>query len=443
MEKGYSSERGQALVLIVLGIIGLLGFAALAIDGGRVYIDRRTMQNASDTGSMAGGLEVTKYFEANAVHYSNNWSCSNILAGASGAAESAAIDRVLSNGYTVDATIDESNGDYNGVRVRCFTENLGGIVDRYVEVETFVTAQTPSSLVQFIFSGPLEQTVISKVRVRPQTTVGYGASIIALNPASCQGNQNGAQFDGSNQVTLTGGGIISEGCLGKNGSGHVNVNGGGISWGGEMSDFVQVGPGLLHPAPKRNSQPLPDNVTGISAPNCGPLTNYGLSDSGGVLSPGVYTRIDVGNSETAFLEPGLYCISSNGVRVAGQGVLLGYGVTIYIMNGDFDTQGGSHVELSGPGADPNPHPAIPNVLIYMARGNTGSVNLLGDSDSFYLGTVFAPDATIEVGGTSSLLPTYSTQLIGWDIFVHGDTTIDIVNDKGAFHQIPPTVDLQK
>jgi hypothetical protein len=443
MEKGNLSERGQAIILLVLGVIGLLGFAALAIDGGRVYIDRRSMQNASDTGSMAGGLEITNYFRDNAVHHSTNWSCSSIEAGATSQAQTAAIARVSSNGYTVDAGIDEANGDFNGVRITCHEDNLGGFVDRYVDVETFVTAQTPSSLVQFVFGGPLMQTVISKVRVRPQTTFGYGASIVALNPAGCQGNQNGAQFDGNNKVTLKGGGIISEGCLGKNGNGDVLVENGGISWGGETSDFVQVGPGVLNPGALHNSMPLPDNIKNIRPPDCSGLDDKGLANSGGQLLPGKYTSIDVGNDEMAILAPGLYCITTNGVKVAGQGSLLGFGVTIYIMNGDFDTTGGSHVKLNAPGAEPDPSPAIPNVLIYLAEGNHGTVNLLGDSESYYLGTVFAPDGTVEVGGTGSLLPTFSTQVIGWDVFVHGNTTIDIVNDQGAIHQVPSTVDLQK
>jgi len=48
----YSSERGQVLVLLVLALVGLLGFTALAIDGGMVYSDRRTAQNAADASAL-------------------------------------------------------------------------------------------------------------------------------------------------------------------------------------------------------------------------------------------------------------------------------------------------------------------------------------------------------------------------------------------------------
>ncbi|MCI0553607.1 MAG: pilus assembly protein TadG-related protein, partial [Anaerolineae bacterium] len=51
-----NSEKGQALVLIALAAVGLFAFAALAIDGGRVFSDRRHAQNAADTAALAAAL---------------------------------------------------------------------------------------------------------------------------------------------------------------------------------------------------------------------------------------------------------------------------------------------------------------------------------------------------------------------------------------------------
>ncbi len=51
-----SSERGQALVLIAFAAVGLFAFTALAIDGSRVYSDRRHAQNAADTSALAAAL---------------------------------------------------------------------------------------------------------------------------------------------------------------------------------------------------------------------------------------------------------------------------------------------------------------------------------------------------------------------------------------------------
>ena len=49
-------EKGQTLIIIALAMIALIGFTALAIDGGRVFSDRRHSQNASDTAAFAAAL---------------------------------------------------------------------------------------------------------------------------------------------------------------------------------------------------------------------------------------------------------------------------------------------------------------------------------------------------------------------------------------------------
>ena len=48
-------ERGQVLVIVVIGMVGLLGAASLAFDVGRFYSERRFLQNAADAGALAIG----------------------------------------------------------------------------------------------------------------------------------------------------------------------------------------------------------------------------------------------------------------------------------------------------------------------------------------------------------------------------------------------------
>jgi Flp pilus assembly protein TadG len=57
MKQAKLTERGQALIMIAFAIVGLVGFTALAIDGGAVFSDRRHSQNASDTSVTAAALE--------------------------------------------------------------------------------------------------------------------------------------------------------------------------------------------------------------------------------------------------------------------------------------------------------------------------------------------------------------------------------------------------
>jgi hypothetical protein len=52
------SERGQALILAALAMVVILGFAALAIDVGYWYSQKREVQNAVDAAALAGAQEL-------------------------------------------------------------------------------------------------------------------------------------------------------------------------------------------------------------------------------------------------------------------------------------------------------------------------------------------------------------------------------------------------
>ena len=47
-------QEGQTLVQVAILMVVLLAFAALAIDFGRIYLERRFLQNAADAGALAG-----------------------------------------------------------------------------------------------------------------------------------------------------------------------------------------------------------------------------------------------------------------------------------------------------------------------------------------------------------------------------------------------------
>ncbi|MGW8144385.1 MAG: hypothetical protein ACWGN2_08310, partial [Anaerolineales bacterium] len=89
------------------------------------------------------------------------------------------------------------------------------------------------------------------------------------------------------------------------------------------------------------------------------------------------------------------------------------------------------------------HNGLPGVLIYLAEGNTGEAALLGNEDSNYLGLVYAPDGTVQAGGTSSTMAEVHAQLIGHYVKVHGNTSVNINFDDGLNYQIPASLDLNK
>ena len=60
-------ERGQVIVLMVLMMVVLLGFAALVVDVGYAYYAHRALQNSADAAALAGSQELPNAANAAAV----------------------------------------------------------------------------------------------------------------------------------------------------------------------------------------------------------------------------------------------------------------------------------------------------------------------------------------------------------------------------------------
>lgn len=59
--KRKDREHGQALIVLAFGLLALVAFAGLAIDGGRLYAQRRQTQNAADAAALAGARELAEF----------------------------------------------------------------------------------------------------------------------------------------------------------------------------------------------------------------------------------------------------------------------------------------------------------------------------------------------------------------------------------------------
>lgn len=466
--RNHPSEKGQALVLIVLTMIALLGFTALAIDGGMVYSDRRHAQNAADAASLAGGGAVASYFEKNHVTYDDPNFCSNaaVIAAQNDPTVGAivkAISRAGNNGYTIDGDIS----DNNGVETKCGDEWNGSYVEKYVDIHVKITADTRTSFAHFFFGGPLRSTVEAVTRVHPRSAAELGHAVVSLNKTKdCNGNQNGVIFSGNSDVIINGGGIFSNGCMSGNGSSlSVDVTNGNIVYGGEL-DTTQPCTEADHsrcplsPLPKLGTGgSLPDYAKIFDTPDCSLVphasnpSDFFRVHASGDIPPGNYSSINM-NGDVHLTGGGLYCLygdfdaGNNSMNIVDGGDANHQGVTIYMVSGSFITSGGGEVILAAPpaGSDPAYH-AMPSMLIYLAPGNTGLVKLRGNSYSSYVGTIYAPDGRIDIAGTPDLPPgeyaNFKTQLIANNVEIGGNAYININFDKPKAKTVPTSMLLYK
>ena len=149
------------------------------------------------------------------------------------------------------------------------------------------------------------------------------------------------------------------------------------------------------------------------------------------------------------LNPGLYCVTDSPIAFKiTTAWFYGDGVTIYATNGRVLISGGGDDDgnpsvLNAPAADPDPSPALSGMLILLAPGNTSDVQLTGNSETQFTGTVFAPDGDITATGSGALTAPFNTQLIGYNVQVEGNAFIDINFDGANSYGVPPRLDLQE
>ncbi|MEO5966069.1 MAG: pilus assembly protein TadG-related protein [Candidatus Limnocylindrales bacterium] len=60
--RGGSDERGQILVIVAGGMLALLVFLGLVIDGGNAFFNRRDAQNTADIASLAGTRLIASFY---------------------------------------------------------------------------------------------------------------------------------------------------------------------------------------------------------------------------------------------------------------------------------------------------------------------------------------------------------------------------------------------
>jgi hypothetical protein len=443
MKNYENSERGQAIVLLVVSLVVLLGFTALALDGGMVLSNRRNAQNAADAAALAGGGMAASAIKEGKITYATWNLCTDTLLNA---AKQAAINQAAKYSYTIEATTpSDLDTTRHGVTAVCHpTIGETDIYSRYVEVRVMITEDTPTSFAHLLFGGPLQSTVEAVTQFTPDEPLFGGNVIVSLSDTCPNQNQGGITFDGggSSEININGGGIFSNSCLTGNGGVYVDVNN------GEINYYTEYNPpppssGWIGPEPEQVTQPFVD--PNYPPPDCSSFDTYSTSPSNNnnqTIGPGKYTSISRTGGDLV-MSAGLYCVDS-GFSING-GTVTGDGVTIYMRGGDFGVGSNSTAILSAPSYEDcgtnGCAPAVTGLLIYMLHN--GNITLGGTATSEYVGTVYAPSGTIDVGGTGSLISELFTQIIGWTVKVHGNTTMNITYNLDENLSFPAKLDLYK
>lgn len=202
MEDTTRSERGQAIVLMALLMIGLLAFAALAIDGGNTYVERRRAQNAADAGALAGAREL--------------WLHLSTLDSSDTTVQQAINDAAESNGI---ADSNDSPGDTVNANVTAYYTDRAG---NKLGVEVGVAGIPPNAGGINVVTQREFGTFLAGLIGRTEMGANAEATAVIIPPQGCSDFAIFAACEtcGPNNLATTGS--------------TMTINGGGLYSGGDM-----------------------------------------------------------------------------------------------------------------------------------------------------------------------------------------------------------------
>jgi len=450
MKKKKYTEHGQALILIALAMVGLVGFTALAIDGGNVFSDRRHSQNASDTSVLAAALERVR-------RPTQDW-------------KSVAISRAADNGYSAADGVTEVNVylcselpvTINGYTMTCKGLKPADDPTQFVYVHI-------KSLVKLFFAPVLGwRTVTNHTDAVAQATIpvptnmadGYG---IWSTHEGCNSPGEGDPFElgGSGDAEVIGAGVLvgancpTDDSFVQNGNPTLNTTTGVCVNGTANYDpneiTSDIGPSLQEGCPAVD----PDAYQIPPAPEC---TTQGrlVQDANGdyIAIPGYFDKTgnrqfpDVNGQVTVKLTKGVYCLYNGinvnaGITLTSDGDGDGHepgteGVLFYLpgleSSDSIQFNGGATINLHAISSmsSSNFDDSWLNLLIFVNPDYEADIDISGNTGSTYTGTILAPSAHVHLlgnNGTSAGTVTLDSQIISDTVQISGDTDFTLIYDE--------------
>ena len=409
----HKKERGQALVVIAIALIVLVGILGLVIDGGNAFLDRRKAQNAADSAALAAA--VTR------IRGESDW-------------VAAALTVAASNGYN-------SDGVKNVVTV--YSPPTDGPFAGNVEyIEVIITSHVDTYFAKVIGKSEVTNIVKATARSKPSEVreLLHGLAIVSLAPTSNCSNQKSFWVHGEATLDITGGGVFinsnnNDCALIQQGSGSIRIR--------DANQITVVGgasiqkPQLLTPGVAIGGTPInypppffmPDVKCGADVAE--------ISEDGTSMSPGNWDDKFPPKGVT-HLEPGVYCLN-DGFDFNDNQTLEGHNVTFKVEHGEVRFGGNANIIIDAPSTGENK-----GLLIFLPMENNSQVILNGGSESIFKGTILAPASEIVIKGNQSKTG-FQSQIIGYRIDSDGDSNVVIVyNNEQNFDAITmPEVQLSQ
>lgn len=452
-------EKGQALILIALGAVVLFGFAGLAIDGSRVFSDRRHAQNAADTAALAAALSKIR---------ADPPSTGDTVA------EAAGLARAASNGYdNTNSIVQVNNCAQPNLDPPC--QGLPSDADPTQYIQVVIRLTTHTTFARVIGRAEIPSVVSAIARAEPggPKPVGDGFALSAMSPH----DQDAVYGHGNFNLAIKNSGVFDNsdhGCAftTSGSAGNYSVDTSFSVVGGHCKNGF---PTLSGPFAATSQRPYPPQMD-VLTPSISCNGNSVYDAANHTYSPGNHTNLNIPNG-TVIFAPGNHCFYG-GVSINGNTNVVAFNTNFLIASGEFQSNsngtftcnnllvyinGGTGFHVNGNSTNKctgvtffaatgdvswNGNPTIDftapswgpyqGLLIYLPYGNNSPLTINGNSQQSLTGSIVAVSSPIKVNGNSGTFA-LSSAIIGYTVSLGGNGNIVIDYDpKDQFTQIDPT-----
>ena len=476
-------------MLATLGLVALIGIAALAIDIGYFYSVRRLMQTAADASAIAAAnaqlSSQTSNYQQAALDvaalngFTNGKNGVTITVGPPATppnptsntyvevdiAQAAATNFLAVLGYkTMNVSVKAIAGTTNNLSCLYVLDPSGqgsvsftGNVNVTAACSVIVDSSSSSAL-QANGSATLkassiglagDYSVTGNVKLVPDPHVNIAAvsdplaSLAAPNVPTCTQagvtNSGAYKVNQDSQVASVPAGVYAKGISISGNDSVTTLNAG--TYGNNISIGNKIAKATFNPGQYQNGgsgDSVDVAANGTTTFNPGQYTFCGaLSISGSApitLSPGLYVGgISISNNANITFNPGTYILAGGGLSIGGNATLNGTGVTFYDTTGPggyrpINFSGNVTANLSAPTSGP-----FAGILFFQDRsiaysGSNGST-IVGNGNSTFDGALYFPTTSLSYVGNSSLKG--YTFLIAYRVSMSGNVTASLGSDYSS------------
>jgi hypothetical protein len=418
-------RRGKVVVLVALCLVPLIGFVALAVDGGMLLSDQRKAQRGADTAALAAATDL----------YKNWYTQAGVDPSPHYPAKESALTTAAANGF--------SNDGVNSTVTVHIPPQSGPFAGRKGYVEVLIISYQTRYFSAIWGSGSLQVTARAVAR---GTFTPSSPGILILDPT----DNNTLDVTASGNVTVTNGGAIDVDSKSANGGATCTNTGNIVADTINLSDntYNHSNSGTLIGQINLDVPPTPDPLSSLPEPakpafptlpasvlallGSNYSTNNGVNDSGNQgrtidLYPGYYAGIRVTGNDQIVLHdnadgsPGIYYIDSQGLSITNAGGITGSNVLLY-------SAGTANISLTGSGSislSPPTSGIYKGITLFQERTSNKDINITCQGNMDMSGTFYAAAAKVNITGSGGYANTIGSQWIAWEMSVTGSGSFTV------------------